>query len=453
MKVGAGRQLKAVGMFTRMRFQRWTTWSYWPWRNWIPRSSFDYAAEVGDGTGSSTVMAPLNWIARNFPEAPPALWRILEDGQKERIQDHPLLRLLRRPNGYYSGRTLWMATITGWNVDGNAYWLKLRTGTGQIGELWWVPHWLIQPKGDENTFITHYEYRPRGETIKIRREDVVHFRFGLDSANPLLGYSPLKSVLREVFTDDEAANFTASLLRNMGVPGIIVSPRDASRPPSQEEADATKLYLQSMTTGDKRGEPMVMRGPTEIQQFGFSPEQLLLRDLRRIPEERVSAVLGVPAIVAGLGAGLERSTFTNMNEAREMAYESNIIPSQGILSADIELQLLSDYEADPFMWRFGFDLSEVRVLQEDEYRLMQRLDIGYRGGSVRRSEVRRELGLPIEDSDEVYLMPLNVATVPVDGSAPLVVAGSGNGKGNGAVSEDVVAEVLRELDRRAALSP
>jgi hypothetical protein len=33
----------------------------------------------------------------------------------------------------------------------------------------------------------------------------VHFRFGLDPDDPRKGYSPLKSVLREVFTDDEAA--------------------------------------------------------------------------------------------------------------------------------------------------------------------------------------------------------------------------------------------------------
>src|SRR3954471_22374847 len=40
----------------------------------------DYLREVGDGTGSSTVAAVLNWIARTFPEAPPTLWQELENG-------------------------------------------------------------------------------------------------------------------------------------------------------------------------------------------------------------------------------------------------------------------------------------------------------------------------------------------------------------------------------------
>ncbi|MDQ3672704.1 MAG: phage portal protein, partial [Actinomycetota bacterium] len=285
----------------------------------------DYLREVGDGTGSSTVAAVLNWVARTFPEAPPMLWRELENGQFEQARGHEMLRLLRRPNRFYTGIILWMATVIDWMVDGNAYWLKLRDGTGTVVELWWVPHWMMEPKGDEDTFITHYEYRPGLEPLAVPVEDVVHFRFGLDSENSRLGASQLKSVLREVFTDDQAATFTASLLKNMGVPGIVISPKQGITI-SDEQAEETKKYILEKFTGDRRGEAIVMTGATDIEQFGFSPEQLLLRDLRRIPEERVSAVTGIPAIVVGFGAGLERSTFTNMGEARQAAYEAGLIP-------------------------------------------------------------------------------------------------------------------------------
>jgi hypothetical protein len=87
-----------------------------------------------------------------------------------------------------------------------------------------------------------------------------------------------------------------------------------------------------------------MTGATKVQEFGFSPEQLTLKDLRRIPEERVTAVLGTPAVVVGLGAGLDRSTFTNYTEAREAAYEQAIIPPQALLAEEIWFQLLPDFE-------------------------------------------------------------------------------------------------------------
>lgn len=384
----------------------------------MPRSKFDYLSEVGDGTGSSTVMAPLLWIARTFPEAPLAIYRTGPEGKEDRVIDHDLLRLMRRPNRFYSGKTLWQATLLDYNVDGNAYWIKIRDRAGRVVELWWAPHWTMEPKGDETTFVTHYEYSPGGATQKILipADDVVHFRFGLDGDDPRKGRAPLKSVLREIFTDDEAANFTASLLRNMGIPGLLVSP-DGDSPPSEDDVKETKAYIRQRFTGDNRGDALVMSGPTKVQQFGFSPEQLLLKDLRRIPEERVTAVLGVPAVVAGLGAGLDRSTFGNFSEAREAAYEQTIIPTQEVLAEELWFQLLPDFEAEE-MWqmRVSFDLSKVRVLQPDLDKMAERLERGVRVGAAMRSDFRRAMGWDVDEArDDVFLIPLNVAEVDATG--------------------------------------
>lgn len=438
----------AATVLRKMRFSRAWSSSVFPFL----RLRGDYYSSVGDGTGSSTVMAPLLWIIRNFPEAPPALWREDEDGEETQVRRHEMLRLLQMPNAFYSGRELWMATMTDYTVDGNAYWLKLRDQMGQVRELWYAPHWTMNPVGDDETFVTHYEYAVDGfEPKSLRPEDVVHFRFGIDSANDRKGYSPLKSVLREVFTDDEAAVFTASLLRNMGVPGLLVSPEKDSPAPSPEDVEYTKGYLKASFTGDRRGEALVMSGPTKIQQFGFSPEQLLLRELRRIPEERVSAVIGIPAVVAGLGAGLDRSTFTNMGEAREMAYESNIIPTQGIIGETIRFKLLPEFEAlDEILdsWRFGFDLSKVRVLQEDEDKRWSRWDTAVRGGHATVAEAKRGTGRKVLPGDDVYLRQMNLVEVPTDGgpTKPYTQARAGALAGTNGHHE-TAADELREAVR------
>jgi HK97 family phage portal protein len=414
-------------------------------------SRHDYSGEVGDGTGSSTVMAPVLWTATTFPEAPPCLWQKLDTGQEEPVRDHEMLRLLERPNPFYTGPILWMATIADYKVNGNGYWIKEwnRAGTRPV-RLWFTPSWMIEPRGSEtdtSVFVEHYEYTVDGELFKLDPRDVVHFRFGLDPVNPRKGFSPLKTVLREVYTDDEAARFTASLLRNMGVPGLIISP-DTDSPITESEATEAKRYFNEQFSGDKRGEPIVMTGRTKLEQFGFSPEQLLLRELRRIPEERVTAVLGVPAIVAGLGAGLDRSTFTNMAEAREAAYESGIIPTQRIIAEDIRFQLLPDFEADVHPWRFGFDLSKVRVLQEDLYRQAQRNDLAYRGGWATRGEARRPMGLPVNAGDDVYQVPLNIALVPANGEgAAQTYTAPTNGNGNGSGAVAIAEEVIRAMER------
>lgn len=459
VKLSALVSAPAAGLkrFVGMRFRR-DGWRFF----FSPRSNINFAKEVGDGLASSTVAAPVLWVARTFPEAPPKLWSEDDDGQEERIRDHPVLRLLQRPNPFFTGPVLWSATTTDWLTSGDAFWLKERARSNEVVRLWWTPHWMLEPKGDEKTFITHYEYNVDGELLRVEPEDVVHFRNGVDPDNPRRGMSPLKSVLREVFTDDEAANFTAQLLRNMGVPGVVVSPKQwEGAGPSQDEVDETKSYIKDMFTGDRRGEPLVMGGPTDVSMFGFSPEQLTLKELRRIPEERVTAVLGIPAIVAGLGAGLDRSTFTNASEAREMAYEAGVIPMQRILAEEIRFQLLAEWLSGDEIWTtfFGFDLSKVRVLQEDLYRQAQRLDLAVRGGWGMVAEARRPLGLPVDEGrDNIFIRQANTTEVSGDPGgrirpyAPQRGNSTGNGNGASHYEPDEIAEAVARSFERHGLS-
>src|SRR5581483_8451013 len=332
-----------------------TYWSLWrapvPWYNRL--------RQVKD---SSVVAVTVMWCARNFPEAPPALWQVrAEDGQLEPVRDHPMLRLLKKPNSHYSGTLLWMATVTDWKMSGNAYWLKIRNQIGAVVELWWIPSWMVEPVGDpddDSVFIAAYIYTPTDVPLRIDPADIVHFRFGLDDENPRKGCSPLRSVLREVFTDDEAARFTATILVNGGVPGVIVSPDPAVKV-SDDDIQKAKRDIDEQFTGPRRGAPMVMKGATKVNQFGFSPQQLVLTELRRVPEERVTSAIGVPAIVVGLGAGLQHSTFTNMGEAQAYAYSNGLIPDQRLIADAVQWQLLTDFMSEDDVWAHEFGLEVV----------------------------------------------------------------------------------------------
>lgn len=386
------------------------------WRLLLPRTNFDYGAEVGDGTGSSIVVAVVNWMARTFPEAPV----IVVDGKHQQVNDHPMPALIERPNAYFSGVLLWMAIIVDWATSGNAYWLKVRSEGDRVRELWWAPSWTMEPRwspnypDDGSPFISHYEYRPGGSGLmNYDPRDVVHFRYGIDPDNTRKGLSQLRSLMREIFTDDEAANMTASLMRNLGIPGVVISPEGMVKVP-EGAADEIKADFKKFS-GDKRGEPMVMKGPTKVQVLSFSPDQMNLRDLRRVPEERVSAVFGVAAVVAGLGAGLDRATFTNFAEAREAAYEGNIIPTQRLIAADLRSQLLRDFTDDKSL-NVEFDLTRVRVLQPDMDKLAERATRMVTGGFATVGDARRLVSLPAGPEHNIYLRMVTVMEVPATGA-------------------------------------
>lgn len=411
----------------------------------LPRTGYDYGKEV-NGYQSAIIMACVNWIQRTFPEAPLYLRQRNQDGSWDDKFEHPMLELLDTPNPFYDGLLLQGATVADYTIDGNAYWRKIRSGAKRVVQLWWIPSPLIEPKwGYNNTeYITHYEYSPGGIPEKILPEDIVHFRYGLDPNNIRKGLSPLKSLFREVFTDDEAANMTASLLKNLGVPGIVISPKEGAPGMTTEVGKDIKEWFKSSCTGDKRGEPLVMSGSTLVEQFGFNPQQMDLKNLRQIPEERISGVLGVPAIVAGLGAGLARSTFANFAEAREMAYESNIIPSQRVFGSVMKRQLLSEFENEIASWQVAYDLSEVRVLQEDENKKAERVSKMVLGGFLAVDDAQRKTNVPVDETQHIYLRPLQVIEIPAGSKA---LSGATELKSEG-LTEEMKVILWKRVDRQ-----
>jgi len=128
---------------------------------------------------------------------------------------------------------------------------------------------------------------------------MIHLRQNVDPNNMRKGLAPLRGVLREIAGDEAAGQYTAALLHNMAVPGVILSPRDDQMGgPTREEAEAIAEMYKEKFGGKNRGAPMVLSGAMNVEVVSFSPDQMKLAELRRIPEERVSAVLGVPAVLA-----------------------------------------------------------------------------------------------------------------------------------------------------------
>jgi HK97 family phage portal protein len=379
-----------------------------PWRD--TTSNRDWVSEAGDLTLNSAVMACLGWITRVWPEAPLRVYSVKSDGKKEIIAGHELAELLQKPNPHYPAGVLWTGTLVSLYLDGNAYWFVNRNALGQPVELIYLPHHLVEPKWSESggEFIGWYDYSPDGKVVRLEVENIVHFRDGFDPDNMRKGQSRLRSALKEIVTDNQGAAYSSSVLANMGIPGVLLSPdptlvKDGGRI-SFSEADAERLKVdwQRKTTGDERGKPMVLSIPMKVESVGFSPEQMVLRDARQIPEERIAALIGIPAVVVGLGAGLDRSTYNNVSEAREQAYENCIIPMQTLIAQTLDLQLLPAYGEGTDTC--GFDLDDVRVLQADENALMVRVSLGYEKGILKRSEARELVGQQVETEDEVYFV-------------------------------------------------
>lgn len=382
------------------------------------RSGVDYAKEIGSLGQSSLVMAAVNWLGRVLPEAPLIVaGREQTDGKENKIENHPATQLFKRPNPYYTGSTLFKQFAYSWIIDGNVYFLKVRNGGRQVTELWYVPPEMISPRWpkDGSDFISHYEYRVDSMKIDIDPQDVIHFGDGRDYAAPSYGrcgISPLKSLLREIYSDAEIANYSAALMKNGAIPPVIISLKDST---SMVKADpkAIKDAYQRATQGAERGKAFVSSQAIDVHKVAFNPSEMDLKDLRRLPEERLAAVIGIPAIVLGFGAGLDKATYANAEQLTEFATETYLVPLWRYIEEELSHQLLPEFDASGSL-TMHFDMHKVRALSEDEDKLYARLSQAYREGWLKRSEVRAKAGFEFDTEDEVY----KVETAPAQLAQP-----------------------------------
>ena len=380
-----------------------------------PRSKFNFSRDVGDGLSSNVIVAVALWVARNFPEAPVAV----EDADGQIIKGHPLSQLFTNPNPWYGGGAMRSAVALDYTVQGNAY-LEIGRGerTGVPMELYYQPALQIEPKGTSDELITHYVQNTATGPRTIAREDMVHFRNGLDPRDQKRGLAPLQSLLREVFTDDEAAAATAAIVRNMGIPGAIISPANPEDEIGDAKRKTIKDYFRRVFRGDNRGDALVFSTQMKVEAFAVDMSKLGLAKLRQIPEERVCAVIGIPAAVVGFGTGMEQTKVgATMKEQREQAYENVIVPMHRTTAEELDNTLLREFD-EPGTSRVVYDIDDVRVLQEDENERSKRITHEYEVGLISRGEAKRELGYQAETADdEVYRQSISDVMVRA-GQAP-----------------------------------
>lgn len=363
---------------------------------------------------NSAAFACLTAICTAYSEAMPQVYKAAAPGDYTPQLDSPLQQLLDIPNPHIDPNTLWWWVQWAKHVDGNAYLRKLRAGdpeNGNVVQLWPISPARCVPVTEKNStdFISYYDYEyAPGKKERIAPRNIIHFRLGLDDNDFRLGLSPLKRAVREVSSDNEATAFADALLKNFAVPGLVVMP-DKDSNLTEETAVLMKERIAATFGSDSRGRVGVLTAGAKMEQFGFSPEQMDLKGLHRLPEERIAAVLRVPPMIAGLGAGLERSTYSNYKEAREMFTEQTILPLYASDSGVLNMQLVPDFRTDRSVF-VAFDTSQLRALQEDVDAKFARYDLAVRGRWITPNEARAAIGLPpLPGGDVVAAAP----TLPV----------------------------------------
>lgn len=357
--------------------------SYYSWNRLFKRT--DYRHDVGDLDLNSLAMAVVNFTANRIPEAKPAVLRTTEEGDAKFDYQHPAAQVVRRPNKHHIWANYAAAISMSWWFAGNVYLYKTRDVGGEVTELWYLPHDRVIPRwpgdagspevpsGENDPFLSHYQYTPPGKApVLYPARDVIHLKRGVDLGRPRLGLGAFESLYKELYGDDKMALFTASIMANMGLQVPVFSPKDDTvEIPAAKAMEMKELWMQK-TTGDRAGEPVIMTEPIDLEKFGFNPSELDLSQLRLIPESRVCAVCQISPAALQVMVGIQNGTsYASSEQARQQGYEEVIIPIQVVWAEEFTHSLLSEFD-DAEGAEFVFDTANVRVLQEDQDKKVER---------------------------------------------------------------------------------
>jgi HK97 family phage portal protein len=385
----------------------------------LPGSSFNWRNQAGDLMLNSIVAIGMDWYIRNWSQGVPVVRRPMPDGQVETVADHPILQLLAQPTPNVPPSLVWSWILPDYQLLGNAYFRKVRV-SGRVVGLQYLAADMMRPVGNKVNPLIKYQYTVDGTSYDIALEDLIHIRYGRDPQDSRFGRSPVTSVLREIATDNVAASAAFGMVRNGGMPSIMVGPdyKGGVEDLSEDDARQTKRKLQQDFTGDNAGSVLVMTGPFKVEQVSHKPSEMAFDEIRRKPEERVCAALGLNPLVLQLGSGLERATYSNLEQATRSAWTDGMIPLMRQMSEALTIALLPDYiETQPGDY-LEFDVSNVPALQADLNEDAERAERLYKSGIVDLATAKRVAGVTPSDDDEGYYHP---TAVPVSKNAQEVL--------------------------------
>lgn len=380
----------------------------------LPSSNRDWRTEAGDLSLNGIVAICSRWYLVNFNQVDFKVYRDF-DGQKQEIEND-ILDLLKDPmSGNATPSFVWSNFIQDYLLLGNAYLRKIRGVGDSVIALEYLPADCIRPVGDKSIAVQYYIYNVSGTEYRIEKDDLIHWRFGRDTTDIRLGRSPITSVLREIASDNQASSTAYGLIKNGALPSIIIGPdaNENSVDVSPDDLRQIKEKLRQDFSGDQAGGIAVMSGPYKMDRVSFSPSELNLSEIRRLPEERIPAALGLNAMVLGLGAGLERSTYANYQQAQQSAWEDGMLPLLDSLCEIINTSLLFEFSPKPGDY-VDYDVSGVKALSEDLFANSDRAVNLYSAGVITRAEAKRMINLETNPEDEGFYASDAFAPVPTE---------------------------------------
>lgn len=348
-------------------------------------------------------------VAECAADAPLALER---DGR--RIEGHPLLDLLARPQGPAGGPGLFERAYAYLLLAGNAYIERVDgpgggpvggPGGGQAAALPLELHALrpdrMTVKPGPKGWPEAYDYAAGGQRHRFA-VDAVHGRspiLHLKSFHPLddqYGLGALAPAAMGIDIHNAAADWNKALLDNAARPSgaLVYAPGEGvAAALSEDQRDRLKAELEALYQGaGNAGRPFLLEGGLSWQPMALSPADMEFLAAKHAAARDIALAFGVPPMLLGIPGD---NTYANYQEANRALWRLTVLPLVDRVTAALAAWLLPDAPG----LTLKADRDKVTALAAERDAVWARVGAA---GFLTVNEKRAALGYPpVENGDRL----------------------------------------------------
>jgi len=274
-----------------------------------------------------------------------------------RVPNHPLEKLLARPNPFQGCSEILETTAYHLNLAGNAlYYLNIVDGMPQ--EFTVINPQNVEVIVDPINFISAYRYSYGTSFLYLSPDIVCHTRF-VDAGNPWWGMSPLLAASRTVDTDVAAGEWNREAMNNRAQPDLIISPENDL---TETQYDLFKDSMrQSIQGAGNARNPILMSSKARIDMMSFTAVEMDFMNSRRFNRESICGSFKTPAplVIFDQGGG---SMGNNLSPIFRFYWENTVVPVMDRVVESINQTFIPYYGKEDVL-RVRADYTQVKAMQ------------------------------------------------------------------------------------------
>ncbi len=349
---------------------------------WTPRT---YERLAREGFGKNAVAYA---CVRKVAEACAAVpLRVEFEGR--RAGDHPLQRLIDRPNGEQGGEALREAIYGGLMTAGNAY-VEAVSFDEAPSELWNLRPDRMKVIPNARGWPEAYEYAAGGGKAVIGRDGagwlkVLHLKLW-HPYDDWYGFSPMEAAAFSIDVHNASGAWNKALLDNAARPsGALVFGNASGERLSEDQFNRLKAQLSDAHAGaDNAGRPLLLEGGLDWKPMAMTPADMDFIAGKHAAARDIALAFGVPAQLLGIPGD---NSYANYKEANAAFWRNTVVPL-----AEKTARSLSGWLGEKFPGtRIVCDLEGLPALAAERDALWARLEAA---SFLTQAERRHLAGLP-----------------------------------------------------------